>query len=353
MTNNLDALERELTSAPSLRPLQSGATSGNEKSPPSLLFSDDVPTRTAPADTHSGKMRAVVLLAGVFMVLAVGALLWYVYRQGVLSGAETAAPVLRPDGPAKVQPGNRDALALGSGNDELGDETRIYERIDGEIDSPDLTIGLQPPEETPILPSNNSMRGTGNEAGLTERQQALRQFEPDENAFDPNDLERTPPPPSIVDPQSNETIQARQTQPQLQPSTASVEPKPPAIEEPQLAEPTELPRSQQTDIPKEVMELKENEANGVAAIPSAGAAWRIQIAALGSQDEATRFWQATRARFPDLFQGLTFSMEQTLVNGKDYFRVRGGPLPDQGTAERFCANLMAQGQACIIVKPNQ
>ena len=283
-------------------------------------------------------MKIGVILLVWVMVVLVGVALWYVYKIGVQSGSETAAPVLQPSQQAKIQPSSRDIVSQ-----ELN--SRIYERIDDEQDEPVSNENLLPPPEEPvrILQNNNVVS--------------------DENV--------QPAPPSIIDENSDDHASSASDQAValLSNSTQSdnVQPSQPAkliplpVEQatPQTEIKLETPETLETvakpleNTPKEAMEIKENQKNGVVAIPPDGSAWRIQIAALKSPNEAQTYWKQTKARFPNIFEGLGFSMEQTQVQGKDYFRVRGGPLPSRQAAVQLCANLMAQGQACIIVKPNQ
>ncbi|MFK7867331.1 MAG: SPOR domain-containing protein [Alphaproteobacteria bacterium] len=381
MANDLEALERELTSAPPLRrakPSRAAGDDGPDRNKGGKLRPQHVDIKDPLGDDDDGedglsnpanynRVRLLVLIAAAFAVVSIGAALWYVYNKGVQSGSETAAPFLNPE-QAKVLPESQSLAGLD------GDANRIYNRIDGKIDLEPETEQLLPPPEDPMRPISQS-QDAQTPAGANS---AL------------------PPPPSISAPERPKpqvnVITQRPAAAQPPADSALVDPAllNPALVDPELAAPSappptlDLPQisakpaedNQQSDSPTPTisapttntppadtpaidtptagaMQVEENSVNGVAAIPAGGASWRVQIAALRSQGEATAYWQSTRNRFPNLFEGLAFSMEKVVVKGNDFYRVRGGPLPDEQAARRLCDDLMANGQACIIVKPNQ
>lgn len=327
MANELEELERELTSAQPMREKPESMKAANKKqsSKRDYSYDDDGPLHQS---HEKDKMRYLVLIAGAAAVIFIGSALWYVYNKGVLSGSETAAPILRAPGQAKLQPDTQDIVDV----PEQG--RRIYERIDGEPDPADLVEELLPLPEDP-------MRRTANVSNQDQVNGDVALVNNNSNSNDP------PPPPSIVD-----NIVTTPIAPRIVP-----EPTLPAegLNNPAVAPPTSnvattnataAVQAPSAVAPKVTADT--TNANNTAA--STG--WRIQVAALGSREEAEAYWNNIVEKYPEQLRGLTLSLEQVEVKGKAYYRVRGGPLQNRAATENLCKTLKASNQACITVVPN-
>ena len=297
-----------------------------------LSFDDD-PLPPDNDDSKSGP-NLLLILAIAGLVVVGGLALWFVYNQGVISGSETAAPTLRLDGPIKMQPDS-------PGNIAVSQNSELFERIDG-IDDRNQTN--QPVEASPPAQQNNADSVAVGQNTTTPPPPSITAPEPEaEPALTVGDA---PPQSQVAVPQTvveavpenavsqavnqaDEVVQDSFTPPATQASTEQANSQTPAI----------LQEANQVEDPPE------------GNIPASGTGWRIQIAALPSLEEARSFWQTTRGRFPGVLNSLSFSTEVVSVNDQQYHRVRGGPLPNRQTAERVCDTLVAQGQACIIVRP--
>ena len=92
-------------------------------------------------------------------------------------------------------------------------------------------------------------------------------------------------------------------------------------------------------------------AKTAAATPATGN-FRVQIAAVRSQQRAEAEWQRVQRKNPDVLSGLTL-MTQQINLGADkgiFFRIQAGPLSRQQAA-KICQVLKSRKQACILVRP--
>ncbi len=90
-----------------------------------------------------------------------------------------------------------------------------------------------------------------------------------------------------------------------------------------------------------------------AAFQSSGAlasSYRVQIAAVVSDEAARREWLRYQGRHPDLLGRLSLLVQQAEVNNRNYFRVQAGPLDEAG-ARRLCNALKSQDVDCLVVRP--
>jgi cell division septation protein DedD len=87
-----------------------------------------------------------------------------------------------------------------------------------------------------------------------------------------------------------------------------------------------------------------------AALPPG--AFRVQFAAVRSEDGARATWSELQAKLPEL-SGLQLFIERIDLGGDlgVFYRVQGGPLPDQSAAYDLCAAVAVRGQDCLVVKP--
>ena len=77
----------------------------------------------------------------------------------------------------------------------------------------------------------------------------------------------------------------------------------------------------------------EPRASGPKQVPAGATAWVVQVASLGSSSAATKLQNELRG------QGYPAFVEQALVNGKTYYRVRVGPEVDRARAEAVAGRL--------------
>ncbi|MBP2290805.1 SPOR domain-containing protein [Azospirillum rugosum] len=82
-----------------------------------------------------------------------------------------------------------------------------------------------------------------------------------------------------------------------------------------------------------------------------GGGWRIQLASLRSEAEATAEWKRLSGRHPDALGGLSMQVVKADLGEKGvYYRVQGVGL-NEDRAKAACAQLKAQSVGCVVVRP--
>lgn len=77
--------------------------------------------------------------------------------------------------------------------------------------------------------------------------------------------------------------------------------------------------------------------------------YAVQIASVGSPEEAARAWAAALARHGALLAGRPHFVERAEIAGRGtFYRVRVGPLAQAGAAKALCRSLKAAGQDCYV-----
>ncbi len=75
---------------------------------------------------------------------------------------------------------------------------------------------------------------------------------------------------------------------------------------------------------------------GPAPVPAGTLSWVVQVASLGSPDAARKLQDRLRAK------GYTAFVEQAVVSGKQYYRVRVGPEIERARADDLAARLRGE-----------
>ena len=101
------------------------------------------------ARKRAGGVRMLPIMVGVVSLFALGGIVWYAYTQGVREGSEVAAPLLRPDSPAKETPDDP------GGRQIAGAELGVYDVVNGADGAtrPSVERILPEPEEPQSLPT--------------------------------------------------------------------------------------------------------------------------------------------------------------------------------------------------------
>jgi outer membrane biosynthesis protein TonB len=234
-------------------------------------------------------------------------IVWYAYDQGRQVGNDAAAPLIKaPSKPVKIKP--RDA-----GGMRVPDQDKlVLQDVNGA--KVERVERLLPQPETPVLPAQT--------ASTTDTAVATAPKPPPVVPQVQAEAPRRPEPPKIVKPVTDPP-----------PASAAVTaPATPAVKE---ATPAAKPAPAKT----------------AAATPATGN-FRVQIAAVRSQQRAEAEWQRVQRKNPNVLSGLTL-MTQQINLGADkgiFFRIQAGPLSRQQAA-KICQVLKSRKQACILVRP--
>ena len=90
-------------------------------------------------------------------------------------------------------------------------------------------------------------------------------------------------------------------------------------------------------------------ATGFGANPPSGA-FSVQLVSVRDPAATSSYWDTARTQYPDLFVGLTPSVQRADLGAKGvYHRLRVGPFEDRASATRTCDALKARGGSCLVV----
>ena len=160
-----------------------------------------------------------------------------------------------------------------------------------------------------------------------------------------NELDRAPP--------------AKESEVLLPPAEAPVAPPAAVASVPIVpASPPDVAPAAGTTAPPENTAPAAPAAKAAAAAPPAqpvqtattAGAFRIQLAAVKTQEAAQVAWKKMTKSYPDVLKGLALNVVK-VDRGADgaLFRVQGGPFADRAAAESACGKLKQKSQACLVV----
>jgi hypothetical protein len=87
-----------------------------------------------------------------------------------------------------------------------------------------------------------------------------------------------------------------------------------------------------------------------AAAPAPAPAGRVavQLAAVGSREEATAEWERLKRRAPDFFGNRRPQIVPLERDGRTFWRLRTDGFPDGAAARGFCEQVRARGLSCFV-----
>jgi hypothetical protein len=74
----------------------------------------------------------------------------------------------------------------------------------------------------------------------------------------------------------------------------------------------------------------------------------VQLAALNSNDDAQHAWTKLSTDYPSLFSDKTPDIQQAVVRGHTYFRLRIAGFDSRADAAKFCGEVLAAGKTCTV-----
>jgi cell division septation protein DedD len=287
--------------------------------------------------------RMLVLAAIAIAVAALAGLVWFAYSEGVRSGAEDAAPVLRADtAPVKRKPEDAGGMAIPH-QDKL-----VYNRIaPGQAQQP--VERLLPRPETPVD----------------------RPAPPAEPPAEPAAVQpAVEPPPTMAKPAAEAPAAGQSAdataQAVVEAGKAAMADKPapgaggtPFVRTPELPAP-QPPAPQPPALPPAPeptaaapQQVAAPAPPPLPAPPSAtdGPAWRIQLASVTSDEAARKEWERLQKANDDLLGKLALNVQTVSLAKGTYHRIQAGPLADRGAATTLCDALKARKQDCLVVTP--
>lgn len=283
--------------------------SPSDQSPTDRDSDDIIPDRSEalefePVVRSRPKRRFGMVLT--LLVLAAGSAGagWYYYGDSLLADGDGEIPVIRAvEGPVKVRPDNPGGMAIPD-RDKL-----VYERLRGSED--ELRVErLLPLPELPLAP-------------------------PAPEAETP-----IPAAPAPVEKQLAEPIINPESIPKIDDAAKITPPLPPSATQSAPSAPSSAPPPPPPP-------------NAPGAIADPAMVYRIQLAAVRSEEAATSEWMRLKKNNADLFDALTLNVIKVDLGADKgiFYRLRAGPLATEEAAKKLCEQLSGRKIGCLIVRP--
>ncbi|MEM7619570.1 MAG: SPOR domain-containing protein [Pseudomonadota bacterium] len=85
-------------------------------------------------------------------------------------------------------------------------------------------------------------------------------------------------------------------------------------------------------------------------VVSEAGAYRLQLAAVSSQADATKVWSRLSTNHSGLLEGQTPLFEKVSIGERVVYRIQIGPYADRLATQNMCASFKAKGLECFLVK---
>jgi cell division septation protein DedD len=85
-----------------------------------------------------------------------------------------------------------------------------------------------------------------------------------------------------------------------------------------------------------------------ASVPAGNPGFGLQLGAYASSERAIAAWNGLKDQGGKLLADLLPKHEAVTVGDKTMYRLKAGPLPDEGAAQARCAELKAQSIQCLV-----
>ncbi len=271
------------------------------------------PVAPHPPVRRFGFLFILSVLTVVALAAAAG---WYFLGAGLFVSEEPGIPLITAEpGPVKVRPDDPGGLDVPN-RDKL-----VYERMRGG------NLGgrverLLPPPETPLVPPKRKTVPAPRQIAETEKPpKKVTAVVP--SAADVNKVK--PPTPAPPPPKSANPTQSFKT-----------------LKE---AEPVKK-------VPEPAEKAKAVEKEKIKGGPKAG--YRVQLAAVRSQERAKQEWARLTKKHSDLLGGFSLTVVKADLGPKKgiFYRLRAGPVPSEDAARRLCTLLAKRKVGCLIVRPD-
>lgn len=291
-----------------------------------------------------GRLVAFLVLVGV-----TSGGVWIFFGKSFFANRDQGdVPIIRAEvTPIKVRPAD-------PGGMEVPDRDKlVYGAINGEGAGSEVEHLLPPPEEPLPVPKQPEVAAVVDQTP----EPIMPKSAPEPVEGQPMSLE-----PMALEPAKNTTKKAASTPPPPPPSSVptsdalSATSEPPSAPKPIATAPgTETvaaPAPKPAPAPKATTQAKTQDTNLASRLPTADT-YRIQLAALRSQDRAEAEWKRLRKAHTDLLGKLGLSIVRVDL-GEDkgiFYRLRAGPLANAEAAKSLCAKLSSRNVGCLVVRP--
>ena len=319
-------------SSPMERPPSPPLLDENDRPGPPPLMSEE-PRRSG---------RGLTVFIALFALLAFGGIVWYAYDQGLRTGSEESAPLIRADtSPVRVRPENPGGLQVPHQDklifEKLVGGSRTGERpVEQLLPRPEKPMPAPLPAVPPAVASVEKPKAppsTGASAAIAP----------------------PPPPPLVV---ASKPVPAgipparipsnTKAPRQLVPAPATIVNPAPAAKSVPVPKPAARPTKKAPAANPVAKAATKPAGRGVT--PTQGGRFRIQIAAFKNEAVARSTWRRVQSAHKAQLGALTLTVERIQIADKGTFhRVQAGPL-NETKARAVCKVLAARGQDCIVVR---
>ncbi|BBK30883.1 sporulation related protein [Stella humosa] len=310
-----------------------------------IELNHDAADRALGRDYGSDDRRARPWLIGVVALAVIGTfcgIVWYAYTQGLSQGTRGGVPLLRADpSPMRERPAEPGGMKVPH-QDKL-----IYDQVARAPTSAPTIERMLPPPETPIARpvAPPAALAPPPAASVTPVTPAPSMQAP---AAPAPTVQPAPvrPPPSLAAPTSppSMAMPAAPAPPQatLRPSVpvtpiAPVVPPAPPV----AAAPAPAPPPVAAAPPAS------------APAPVAGGSYRIQLAAVRSQEAAQQEWEKMKTAHAPVLGKLSSQIVRVDLGESRgvFYRIQAGPFGDPDAARRTCTALKDRNVSCLVVRP--
>lgn len=258
-------------------------------------------------------LRIVTIVIALVAVTVFAGMIGYTYMNRG-DGAGGVAPLIKADPrPMKTAPDKPGGMVVPHQDKE------IYGKL-GHEGAPQQTARIErllPPPETPMARPRPPEAPPPLEPQIPPAPQV---------APPPGAVEVTQPPPPQPQP------------PTSRPSAAPAQPAAPA------APPASVARA--------APPAAATAAASAAVAPAAGGRYRVQLAAVRSNEDAGREWEKMRRAHPDLLGPLALNVVRADLGDRGtFYRIQAGPFSDEASAKELCRRLSEKKMGCLVVRP--
>ena len=276
------------------------------------------------------KSRVLPVLTSIVALTVFGAVVWYAYNwnQGQIS-PEDLPVIVANAGPIKERPADEGGLEI-----PYRDRAVMNDGLDGE--AAETVEHLLPPPEEPAMvqpstePNESSGEQTAMAAATATDGDAATANETATTADEAATTETVAEAPSVAAPQPAEATADAGESAAATTSQAATE----------SSETTAAATTQAAEKPK---------PETTAQVPT-DSGYFLQLASVQDRSNVESEWKRLQKMFPALLGDMSLQIEEALVNGKTFFRLKTGPFPNRATAEDVCAQLKTKNQACLLKK---
>jgi cell division septation protein DedD len=285
---------------------------------------------------RGGLLRGVTIAIALVAVTVFVGLIGYTYLNRGGDGPGGTAPLIKADTrPMKTAPDKPGGMVVPHQDKE------IYARLGRDGAPPDTprVERLLPPPETPM-----------------ERPRPANAPPPLEPSIPPEPVV-TPPPGAVeVTPRPVAPPQQAQSASPPAPPPAQAAPPPPTARPtppPATAQaPSQPPAQQQAQAQAQAQAPARAVAPAAVAPAAGGGRYRVQLAALRTNEDAGREWEKMKRAHPDLLGALALNVVRADLGDRGtFYRIQAGPLADESTAKDLCRRLSEKKVGCLVVRP--